>query len=295
MNGLLIVALATALIAPGAGPTEPLGLLVSFDELQARLGEQDLRLLDARPRAEYEEGHIPGAVWVDAKAVEKMAAKPGGLSDRAAWEAWIAPLGISPATTVLVYDGNRQLDAARVWWLLCYLGVGRAGLTNGGFPLWQKEGRPVSSPTPQIAPRAFLVQFRTGRLADRQDVLAALRQGRARVIDARSAAEHTGIEKRSKRGGRIPSACHLEWSTLVDADGQFVDKAKLHAQLSKAGIEPGEPVITHCQGGGRASVNAFVLERLGFPTRNYYLGWSDWGNAQDTPIEAGPPAKADPR
>ena len=50
----------------------------------------------------------------------------------------------------------------------------------------------------------------------------------------------------------------------------------------------GESVITHCQGGGRASVDAFVFERLGLPTRNYYLGWSDWGNVEDTPVETGP-------
>jgi thiosulfate/3-mercaptopyruvate sulfurtransferase len=54
-------------------------------------------------------------------------------------------------------------------------------------------------------------------------------------------------------------------------------------------------VITHCQGGGRASVDAFVFERLGFPTRNYYLGWSDWGNAADTPVETGPATKREAR
>ena len=83
----------------------------------------------------------------------------------------------------------------------------------------------------------------------------------------------------------MPTACSLEWNNLVDEDGRFLDESALRAKLAKAGVRPGEPVITHCQGGGRASVNAFVLERLGFKTRNYYLGWSDWGNASDTPVE----------
>ena len=60
-------------------------------------------------------------------------------------------------------------------------------------------------------------------------------------------------------------------------------------------MKPGESVITHCQSGGRASVDAFVFERLGFPTRNYYLGWSDWGNVEDTPVETGPATKPGPR
>jgi thiosulfate/3-mercaptopyruvate sulfurtransferase len=87
MNGFPIAVLAAALIAPGAGPAEASGRLVTFDDLQRRLGEPHLRLLDARPWGEYDKGHMPGAVWVDPKAVEKMAAKPGALTDRAAWEA----------------------------------------------------------------------------------------------------------------------------------------------------------------------------------------------------------------
>ena len=99
---------------------------VAHDDLQKRLGDANLRLLDARPRADYDKGHIPGAVWVDAKAAQTLAARPGGLTDRAAWEAWLAPLGIAPRSEVLVYDDQRQLEAARIWWLLRYLGVERS-------------------------------------------------------------------------------------------------------------------------------------------------------------------------
>ena len=260
-------------------------LLVSLGDLQARLEDPDLRLLDARPRADYEKGHLPGAVWVDAKAVEAMAARPGALTDRGAWEAWVRPLGIGPRMTVLVYDANRQLDAARLWWLLSYLGVERVGLVDGGFPLWASQGRPVSTKATQTEPRPFPVTFRSGRWASRPDVLAALGAKSARIVDARTEAEYTGRDRRSKRGGHVPAACHLEWSNLVRQDGRFLAEPELRARLEKAGVRPGEPVITHCQGGGRASVDAFVLERLGFKTRNYYLGWSDWGNADDTPVK----------
>ncbi len=295
MNSFPIVVLAAALINPAAGPAEASGRLVSFDDLQRRLGEPHLRLLDARPQGEYDTGHMPGAVWVDPKAVEKMAAKPGVLTDRAAWEAWIAPLGIGPDTEVLVYDANRQLDAARLWWLLRYLGIGQVGLIDGGFPLWEKQGRPVTVEPRKVEPRRFEVCFRSDRLATRDEVLGALKQGKVRVIDARSQAEHTGVEKRAKRGGRVPTSCHLEWAQFVDRDGRFLDEGGLRAKLAKAGVNPGEPVITHCQGGGRASVDAFVFERLGFPARNYYLGWSDWGNVEDTPVETGPATKPGPR
>jgi thiosulfate/3-mercaptopyruvate sulfurtransferase len=287
MTGLPIVVLVLALVAPATGPNEPGCKLVSFDELEKRLGDKDVRVLDARPKPDYDKGHVPGAVWVDAKGVEKLAAKPGALRDRAAWEAWIAPLGIDQDSHVVIYDSRRQLDAARLWWLLRYLGVGHAGLINGGYPLWEKQGRPTSVAVPHVTPRAFNVHFQSNRLAERQDVLAALKNGGIPVIDARTTGEFTGEEKRSKRGGRVPAACHLEWATLVDQDGRFLDEKALREKLANAGVTSGGPVITHCQGGGRASVDAFVFERLGFPTRNYYLGWSDWGNVDDTPIETG--------
>lgn len=264
--------------------------LVSFAELEGRLGEPGLRVLDARSKADYEKGHVPGAVWVDAKAVEAMAAKPGALNDRTAWESWIAPLGIGPKTEVVVYDANRQLDAARLWWLLSYLGVEKVGLMNGNFPLWAAEKRPVTTDVPTIEPKPFKVAFRAGRHATRDEVLAALASKSATILDARSDGEYVGTEKRAKRGGHVPTSCHLEWNNLVDKDGRFLDESALREKLAKAGVKADEPVITHCQGGGRASVNAFVLERLGFKTRNYYLGWSDWGNAEATPVkvEEGP-------
>lgn len=295
MSAFPVVVLAVALVGPSAGPTGTPAWLASFDDLERRLGSPDLRLLDARPRSEYDKAHIPGALWVDARRVKGLAARPGALTDRGAWEAWMEPLGIGPDTGVLVYDAKRQLDAARLWWLLCYLGVGHVGLIDGGFPLWEKQGRPVTTKVVKVDPRTFRVHFRADRLATRGEVLAALRQGKVQVIDARSEAEHNGVEKRSKRGGRIPTACHLEWAQLVDKEGRFLDEAGLRATLGRAGVKRGEPVITHCQGGGRASVDAFVFERLGLPTRNYYLGWSDWGNAQDTPIETGAATTAAPR
>ena len=264
-------------------------VLMTFDALQERLNTPSLRLLDARPRADYEKAHIPGAAWVDAKAVEKLAARPGGLEDKDAWQAWIAPLGITPQTEVLIYDAKRQLDAARLWWLLCYLGVEKVGLIDGSFPLWQRQGRQVATEITKVDPKPFRVTFRTDKHATRSEVLEAMKAKSAQIIDARSASEYSGTELRSKRGGHIPSACSLEWANLVDQDGRFLDETSLRAKLERSGVKPGEPVITHCQGGGRASVDVFVMERLGFPTRNYYLGWSDWGNTEETPVETAKP------
>jgi thiosulfate/3-mercaptopyruvate sulfurtransferase len=289
----LLTAFALSALAPLFGADEPptaprpMARLLSFDELQKRLGTPGLRLIDVRPKAEYERSHIPGAVWADTKAAVKTASAPGGLNDREAWSAWTAPLAIAPGDEVVVYDGARQLEAARVWWLLGYLGVEKVGLVDGNFPLWEREKRPVTDDAPEVDPRPFPVSFRAERLATREQVREASRTGAVPVVDARSAAEYVGSKVQAKRGGHVPGACHLEWSELVDQDGRFLGPSALRARLDALGLKPGASVITHCQGGGRASVDAFALERLGFSARNYYPGWSDWGNLADTPVVTG--------
>ena len=286
--------MAALFLAGSMGRSEAAGPLATFDEVQKRLGSPGLRLLDPRPRADYDQGHAPGAVWVDSKAAQALASRPGGLTDRAAWEAWITPLAIGPKAEVLIFDGAKQLEAARLWWLLGYLGVEKVGLLNGNFPLWKAEGKPVTTDVPKVEPVAFPVAFNNGRHATRDDVFAALKSGRTAIVDARSKEEYTGEKKSSKRGGHIPSACRLEWSDLVDKDGRFLEDSALKTRLVELGIKPGDPVITHCQGGGRASVDAFAIERLGHPTRNFYLGWSDWGNATETPVVEGAGSAAKP-
>lgn len=287
----MIPAMLALVASMAVGTAEPTAHLLGFDALQRQLGEPQMRFLDARPRPEYDAGHIPGAVWVDVKAAEALAARPGGLTDRAAWAAWAAPLGIAVGTEVYVYDARRQLDAARTWWLISHLGVAHVGLVDGGFPLWSKERRPIVAEVPKVKPSTFEVAIRDDRRADRADVLAAIKGQSSIVVDARTLDEHTGAKKLAAHGGRVPTACHLEWSTLVDADGRFLDQAALEAKVAKLGIGAHKPVITHCQGGGRASVDAWVFERLGHPTRNYYLGWSDWGNAEEMPFEVTPRGK----
>lgn len=292
-HGTGVAVLTAAWVCAGAAGTQTPPALLTHDALQARLSDRSLRLLDVRPRDAFEKGHVPGAVWVDPKATAALAARPGGLTDRAAWEVWAAPLGIGPETEVYVYDDQRQVDAARVWWLLRYLGAEKVGLIDGGFSLWADRGRPVSKEPASVAPRPFRVTFRKDRLATREDALAALTSGRDQFVDARSRGEYTGAQAKSRRGGHVPTACHLEWTELVDPQGRFLEPTVLTSRLARSGVKPGGAVITHCQGGGRASVDAFVLERLGVPTRNYYLGWSDWGNADETPVVtgAGPGAK----
>jgi thiosulfate/3-mercaptopyruvate sulfurtransferase len=242
-------------------------------------------VLDARPRVQYDEGHIPGAVWVDAAAWAKAF---GGGKDAAVWSSRIGGLGIGRDAKVALYDNVLFKDAARIWWILKYWGVEDARLLNGNWSGWKQAGLPVESGPPKApAPAKFAAVPRSGRLAIKGGLLGALKDKSLQIVDSRSHAEFCGIDKMTnKRGGAMPGAKHLEWSDLIDKQSQrFKSPEQLRALFEKAGIDVQRSTATHCQSGGRASVMVFGMELMGASdVSNYYASWGEWGNAADTPI-----------
>lgn len=245
-------------------------------------------VLDARPKADYDSGHIPGARWVDHDEWSK------GFADGDDVEGWttrIGELGLQRDSQIVIYDDNRTKDAARIWWILRYWGLNDVRLLNGGWRVWTSAELPVESdvPSPPTATTPKLVPA-PARLATKAQLLASLDGRTIQVVDARSEDEYCGIDALSnKRAGAIPGAKHLEWDDLIDEDThQFKSASELKALFAQAGIELDRPTSTHCQSGGRAAVMAFGLELMGAEeVSNYYRSWSEWGNADDTPVETG--------
>ena len=221
---------------PATGSPPP---LVAHEELQKRLADPTLRLIDARPRDDYDRGHISGAAWLDAKAFEPLT-RGEATTDRAAWGRVLAPLGIGPETEILVYDDDRyHLQAGRVWFWLSYAADARAvGLVDGRFNLWERAGRPVSTDETHVAARDAGITFRPALLASRQDVQAATLRQTAQLIDARTEDEYLGkgvcpISRKPLPGGRaghLPSARLLDAAKVVREDGTFVESAALRAR-----------------------------------------------------------------
>lgn len=285
-------------VAPKAGAAESAtypnaALLVEPAELAKSAAVEARIVLDARPRAKYDAGHIPGARWVDHDAWSKGV---GAGDDVAAWSKRIGDLGIGAKSSVVVYDDNLAKDSARIWWALRYWGVEQVALLNGGWTGWQAGKHPVQTEAPKFAAVAFEAKPVDRRLATKGEVLASLKDGSLQIVDARSEKEFCGIEKgKNKKAGAIPGAKHLEWVDLIDQPTQrFKPAAELKKLFDEAGIALDRPTASHCQGGGRASVLVFGLELMGAQdVGNYYASWGEWGNAEDTPVVAGQP-KAKP-
>jgi thiosulfate/3-mercaptopyruvate sulfurtransferase len=248
-------------------------------------------VLDARPREKYLKGHVPGARWVDHA---EWAKGFGEGTDADAWGKRIGALGISADSRVVVYDDTHSKDAARVWWMLRYWGVEDVRLLNGGWIGWEKGKHSVETAGADPVPVKFVAKARAGRLATKDDLLKSLDGGTLQIVDARSEGEFCGIDKlNNKRAGAIPGAKQLEWIDLLDRDThRFKGPGELKKLFDGAGIKLDRPTATHCQSGGRASVVAFGLELMGAKdVANYYKSWSEWGNAENTPVVKPEPKK----
>jgi thiosulfate/3-mercaptopyruvate sulfurtransferase len=255
IHKLAILALLATPVAVSASDNSREGPpLISFEVLQKQLNDPRVRLLDARPKADYDQGHIPGAVWVDTKALRQLG-DPEVARDEPVWAKTLAPLGLGENTRVVyAYDSARQHDAARVWWALSYAGVARVGLVDGGFTLWEKEKRPVSTEANVITDGAFRPDLRRGLLASRGDVKDSIAKADAQLLDARSAEEYRGerrAENSKATAGHIPGARNLDGYRLVDVEGRVLDKEAQARLFREAGVALDRPVIAYSQAGNR--------------------------------------------
>ncbi len=244
-------------------------------------------ILDVRSLEAYEAGHIPGAIRIDPNQWKDAF---GDGSDAEGWSQRIGDLGIGADSSVVVYDDSAAKDAARIWWILRYWGVRDAHLLNGGWKTWKAKELAVSTEaTDSPAQTAFKAVAARSRSVTKDEVLKAIDDHRFQIIDSRSKDEFCGIDlQKNLRGGAIPGAKHLDWVGLVDPEtDRFKTPEELQKLFDEAGIDPGKPTASHCQSGGRASVMVFALELMGAKdAKNYYPGWSEWGNLDDTPIVA---------
>lgn len=277
--------------------------LVTTEWLSQHLDDQDLVVLDCTVlvemdengsirvvsgRANYEAGHIPSAGFADLMDDLADGESPLQFAMPTAeqFSAAMSALGVGDDSRVVLYSSSNSAWAARVWWMLRWVGFDRAALLDGGLGAWTAEGRPLSTEPATRSAKILSTAVRPELIANRDEVLASIEDSAVNLIDALPEASYRGEMTMYARAGHIPGASNIPASALHDESGHYRPRDELAAIF---GDDRNARAITYCGGGISASSNAFVMTRLGFAdVAIYAASLQEWAADPANPMEIAP-------
>jgi thiosulfate/3-mercaptopyruvate sulfurtransferase len=284
--------------------------LVTTAELAAILDHPELRLFDCTTYLEYqpagsgipyiavpgrhtfEAGHIPGADFLDLQGEFSQAGIDlHFMMPSAQLEAAFGRHGVGSSSRVVLYSIGTAMWATRFWWMLKSLGFDNVAVLDGGLDKWTAEGRAVETgPAKSYPPATFTAKPRAGYFVDKHETLQAGTDRNAVVVNALSPQLHKGPEpSRYGRPGHIPRSVNVSAATLYDpVTKAFVPLAEAETKFAAQGITKDKRVVAYCGGGISATIDLFLLYRLGYDNLTLYdASMGEWAKDESLPIETG--------
>ena len=264
--------------------------LISVEELKQHIGQPDVVIIDCRfslanpneGRQQYENGHIPGAFYAHLDEDLSGEIIPGTtglhpLPSPSDFAAYCGHWGINEDSQVIVYDQGHGGIAARLWWMLRWLGHEAVAVLNGGFLAWEKEGGEMSTEQLQAIPREFNAKSQLAWPVEANDVNLASENTEIPLIDSRTAPRYRGKEEPiDPVAGHIPGAINLPFTENLNAEGLWLDKDKLKERF-EAYVKGDYTPIFYCGSGVTACHNILALKHAGLGDAYLYPGsWSEW-------------------
>ena len=272
---------ADQLRAAGAGPVV---IETSFDLADTDAGE-----------AGWRESHVPGSFYLHLDR-DLSGPKTGSngrhpLPERTTFAATLARCGITPRTQVVALDRQGGMYAARLWWMLRWMGHAEVAVLDGGVAAWTAAGGALTTGATPAAPATVPYPQRRSLAGTRSADELAERLERTPVIDARAGERFRGeVEPLDQAAGHIPGALNRFFKDNLDAaTGRFKPAAQLRAEFVRLlGTQGGAGVVHQCGSGVTACHNLLAMEHAGLPGSVLYPGsWSEWSADPSRPVALG--------
>lgn len=270
--------------------------LVSSRELADLLDRAGVVVLDVRwrlggpsARADYDEAHLPDAVFVDLETA--LSAPPDArgrhpLPDADHFTAQMRAAGVRAESHVVCYDDGPGTSAARAWWLLRYYGHRHVQVLDGGYAGWVRDGRRTTSVVPDPSAGDFTADPGHLPLLTARDAEDLARTGV--LLDARSAERYAGTQEPVDAvGGHIPGALSAPTTGNVDAEGRFLPADVLRERFEALGVTAHRGVGAYCGSGVTAAHEVLALDVAGYPAALYADSWSGWITDPRRPVATG--------
>lgn len=263
--------------------------LINTNELALLLGQPNVVVLDcrfyltdhAKGKSEYDQGHIPGAIFVDVHqelaGPERELTGRHPLPDDLVFSEQLQAWGIDSNTQVIVYDDMGGAIAARAWWMLSQQNI-HVRVLNGGFPEWLKQGQEVSLAfvTPTVSSNNIKVSFPW--VISEQAIVENFETNQFQLVDARASDRFNGEnETMDPVAGHIPGAINRPFSDNLDENGCFKPAEQLHVEWQDWLSNSSDSYVYYCGSGVTACHNVLALNHAGIEARQVYVGsWSQW-------------------
>ncbi len=237
----------------------------------------------------YARGHIPGAIYASIhKDLSGAPAAGKGRHPVPSPEVLVrrfSKMGVSTQTRVVAYDNSAGVFAARLWWLLTYMGHSSVAVLNGGLNSWREAGFAVEQKHNPWSHSHFTANINEGALIRLDDVSSA-----PRLIDAREPERYSGeTEPIDPVAGHIPGAKNYYWKNNLDEQGRFLSAREIKRALEPmySGVAP-EDLVFYCGSGVSACHNLMAAMYAGYPLPGLYAGsWSEWCADPTRPLAVG--------
>lgn len=277
--------------------------LISAESLQALLGEARLCLFDCRfdlmrpddGRTRYEDEHLPGAIYADLNRDLSAARTPGSgrhpLPAPEVFEARLRSWGVNGDSQVVAYDDANGMYAARLWWMLRWLGHEAVAVLDGGLRRWMQLDLPLTDVAPLPRPGDFTARPQYSLAADAREVLSAASDPQRRVLDARAPERYRGeVEPIDAVAGHVPGARNYPFALNLDSESRLLAPDALRARFASSLEDvPAAGAIAMCGSGVTACHLLLALEHAGLTGARLYPGsWSEWSSDPLRPVRTGP-------
>ena len=250
------------------------GPIVDTTWLGESLNTEAIRLLDIRSIDAYQAGHIPNAIQVDLPSLSReINGVPGMILPPDEYAAAMTRFCVTRDRPVVLYDDNRGMAAARVYWGLVRYGHENVAVLNGGWDRWKEEGRPIDQHSVVPTPARFVVLPDDSQFASFDWLQIHAGDPDLVIVDTRTPDEFAQ--------GHLPGAISWNWMNGVPAGSWNAVRpaSELRSELEAKGITPDKEVVTYCRSGVRAAHTYLILRHLGYPNvRNYDGSWLEWSH-----------------